>query len=193
MRWGFKAEARRLALEVRGEVGLDAYQRFDPYALAGEYGVPVWNFSELGDCDEGRAALAHFAQSSGVLSAMVVPLGTKRLILDNDAHPLVRRRSSISHEMAHILLEHPFSDVVVTADGCRAADTNLEDEVNCLAGELLIPHDAARREALRDSSDVQVATLYDVSEPFARMRMNWSGARRIASLTRARYAKSGKP
>lgn len=39
MKRGFKTEARKLALELRDELGLDAYGKFDPYALAAEYGI----------------------------------------------------------------------------------------------------------------------------------------------------------
>jgi hypothetical protein len=36
MQRGFKTEARKLALELRAELHLDAYERFDPYELAEE-------------------------------------------------------------------------------------------------------------------------------------------------------------
>ena len=45
MRRGFKTEAKKLALEIRAELGLEASARFDPYALALEYGIPVYPVS----------------------------------------------------------------------------------------------------------------------------------------------------
>lgn len=60
MRRGFKTEAKRLALELRSEIGLDAHAPFDPYAFAAEYGIPVVQLSDLED--EVRA---HFLRAEG--------------------------------------------------------------------------------------------------------------------------------
>lgn len=186
MRRGFKTEARKLALELRAELGLDAFQQFDPYALAAEYGVPVFTLSDLGQDPEAGPAAAHYTQSgSATFSAALVPVGSNRFILDNDGHDSKRRRNSLSHEMSHLVLEHPFGQVLLTADGYRAFSPDSEDEANCLGGELLIPYTAAERAARLDWSDEQVADAYDVSIPLARMRMNLSGARKVIANKRA--------
>ncbi len=72
MRRGFKTEARKLALEIRSEVGLDTYGKFDPYALAGEYGIPIYRLSDLGRDLAARAAAAHYAQDGSLGSADVI-------------------------------------------------------------------------------------------------------------------------
>lgn len=186
MRRGFKTDAQKLALELRAELGLDAYGPFDPYALAREYGVPVFSLSDLGRDPEATAAAAHYTKNGSVtFSAALVPVGSKRLILDNDGHDPKRRRNSVSHEMSHLVLEHEFSHVLLTADGYRAFSPDREDEANWLGGELLIPYAAAERAARLDWSDEQVAEAYDVSVPLARMRMNVSGARKVVANKRA--------
>ncbi|GLW70193.1 hypothetical protein Kpho02_24920 [Kitasatospora phosalacinea] len=50
---------------------------------------------------------------------------------------------------------------------------------------------AAIEVAFRDWTDEQVATRFDVSIEFARMRMNASGARTIVSRARAKQRRSG--
>lgn len=40
-RYGFKAEAERLALEVRRELGLGTYAGLNPWTLADHLGIPV--------------------------------------------------------------------------------------------------------------------------------------------------------
>jgi len=121
MRRGFKIEARKLALELRAELGLDAYEQFDPYALADEYGIRVFRLGELSEDQAAREAAAHYTQGhSAVFSAALVPIGHKRFILDNDGHDPRRRRNSVSHEMSHLVLEHEFSQVLLTSDGCPA-------------------------------------------------------------------------
>src|SRR5215469_2665868 len=128
MRRGFKTEARKLALELRAELGLDAYGQFDPYALAREYGIPVFRLSDLGQDRAARDAAAHYAQDcSATFSAALVPAGSTRLILDNDAHDPRRRRNSVSHEMSHLVLEHEFSQVLLTGDGYRAFSPDNEE------------------------------------------------------------------
>ena len=191
MRRGFKTEARKLALEIRSEVGLDTYGKFDPYALAGEYGIPIYRLSDLGRDLAARAAAAHYAQDgSATFSAALVPAGSVRMILENDAHDPRRRRNSVSHEMSHLVLEHEFSQVLLTSDGYRAFSPDKEEEADWLGGELLIPYAAAERAARLDWDDEHVADAYDVSIPLARMRMNYSGARRVVANKRAYRAQT---
>jgi hypothetical protein len=188
MRRGFKTEAKKLALGVRAELGLGASARFDPYALAHEYGIPVYSLSELAQHEDMRHAGAHYAlDRPSTFSAALVPLGNGRFILDNDYHAPVRRRNSVSHEMSHVLLEHAFTSILLTCDGCRSIDRDKEGEADWLAGELLIPYAAAERAARLDLTDEQVAQMFDVSTQLAAMRMNYSGARIIVARKR-RYA-----
>lgn len=177
MRRGFKAEARRLALEVRQELGLSAEARLDPYQLAELYGIRVIRLSEL-DCIE---AIAHFSQvRPDVFSGAVLPMGSAIVMIENDTHLEVRRRSTVSHEMSHVLLEHPFDAAVVGLDDCRSSNSkDREDEATWLAGELLIPSEEARRLAIAGVSEQHVAQHFNVSVDMARWRMNVSGGHAI--------------
>jgi hypothetical protein len=189
MRRGFKENAKRLALEVRAEIGLGPLDRLDPRALADEYGIPIYTVSGLASaCDP---AVGDWINGAGqaAFSAALVPCGTARFIVDNDLHALTRRMSSIAHEMAHILCEHQFAEVLVTADGCRAASREDEAQADWLGGELLIPYTAAVAAARAGWHDQQVADAYGVSPRRAAMRMNASGARMIVHRQRAARAR----
>ncbi len=87
--------------------------------------------------------------------------------------------------MAHLVLEHKFGQILLAADGCRAISRDKEEEADWLGGELLIPYTAAERAARLDWDDEQVADAYNVSIPLARMRMNYSGARKVVANSRA--------
>lgn len=192
MRRGFKAFAQRLAVEVRAELGLGEFERLNPCDLAAEYGIPIYTVGELAAaCDP---AVAEWVKGSGqgVFSAALVPVGTGRFIIDNDLHAPTRRASSIAHEMAHILCDHRFTEVLITADGCRAASREDEEQADWLGGELLIPERAAVRAARADWTDQQVADAYGVSPQRAAMRMNASGARRRVSRERTARARAGR-
>jgi Zn-dependent peptidase ImmA (M78 family) len=185
VRHGFKAHAKRLALEVRGEIGLDPHDPLDPRDLAEAYGVPIYAVSTLvAACDP---AVVEWVNGPGkdVFSAALVPVGTGRFIVDNDLHALTRRASSIAHEMAHVLCEHQFTEVLITAEGCRTASREDEEQADWLGGELLITEDAAVRAARAGWTDQEVADTYGVSRQRAAMRMNASGARQRVGRERA--------
>jgi hypothetical protein len=141
VRRGFKEEAKRLVLETRAELGLGSNEPLNPRDLANLYGISIVPLHELSAYGCSSEALAHFAKERQVtFSAAIVPLGTARFIIENSAHAYTRRRVSIAHEMAHVILEHDFSTALLTLDGCRALDKEVEGEADRLGGELLIPY-----------------------------------------------------
>lgn len=181
-----KAACKRLAAEVRAEVGLSAMDALDPWRLAQEYGISVVALSELPVADHVRE---HFADvRPEVFSGALVPLGQGVVIVENDAHADVRRRSTMGHELAHVLGEHKFGASLVNERGCRLADQVQEEEAAEIAGELLVPFDAAKLLARRRATNEEVALQFGVSVDLARWRMDATGARLIA---RRRAAASG--
>jgi hypothetical protein len=182
MRRGFKAEAKRLALELRRELGLNAHEPFDPYAFAELYGIKVIRLSEL-----SGPARDHFLRSSGsALSGALIPVATGAVILENDAQPKSRRRTTICHELAHLVLGHEFA-VSLTADERKCGlGGEQEAEADWLSGEMLIPYDGAFRLARGNATDEMAAGAFGVSLAVARWRMNHSGARTVVRRSQAR-------
>ncbi|MFG1646342.1 ImmA/IrrE family metallo-endopeptidase [Amycolatopsis sp. NPDC049252] len=178
---------RKVAAEERAELGLSRLASLDPYLLAEEHGIRVYPIDELGDCARADAAIRHYTSvRSKIWSAAIIPVGSSRIIIENTAHSEARRRASLAHELAHHLLEHAFTEVLTTEDGCRRFDLVKEKEAKFLSGQLLIPDEAAKRAAFDDRTNAQIAAAYGVSEPFAQMRM--SGARVMAQHARAKQA-----
>ncbi|BBY17124.1 ImmA/IrrE family metallo-endopeptidase [Mycolicibacterium litorale] len=173
-----KAACKRLAGEVRTELGLDTMQALDPWQLAELYGVRVL---ALGSLPLDQAVRDHFHNvRPHAFSGALLPHRNGAIIIENDAHPLARRRSTMSHEMAHVIGEHKFDTSLVNERGCRTADRLQEDEAAEISAELLVPSDAARRLARQKASDDEVALRFGVSIELARWRMNATGARIIA-------------
>lgn len=184
-----KKAAQELALEVRAELDLEPHDPLDPYALAEVYGIPVVRLSEVVNLP--ASTVAHFATLTVARwSAALVPDGTARFILDNDHHPRRRRRVSIAHEMAHLLWEHEFVDILLADDGCLASDPGQEEEADRLSHELMVPSSAAHDVAKLGWTDLDVANHFGVSELYARMRMDRSGARRRAAHAVAKASRS---
>lgn len=183
MRRGFKTEAKRLALELREELGADAHVPFDPYAFAVNYGIDVVELSTL-----DTEARHHFLKADGSsFSGALIPVGTGMVILENDAQPRARRRTTMCHEIAHVVLEHSFGISFADERKCGLGGDQ-EDEADWLSGEMLIPYDGAFRLARANAPDIQVAGVFDVSLAVARWRMNGSGARRVAQRVRAKWS-----
>lgn len=181
-RRGFKAEAERLALTVRDELGVGAFRRLVPGELAEHLGIPVLTLSELATVArrvEGLVVAAELllGEEADALSAVTVFAGTRRMVVHNEAHNLGRQASNVSHELAHGLLLHPPAPVV-DSRGCRHWNGPVEEEANYLAGALLIPGKAARGAVSRGLSLEQVADSFGCSIEMARWRINVTGAGR---------------
>jgi hypothetical protein len=179
-----RADAKRLAAEVRLDAGFRPAQSFDPWGFADHYGVPVVPISDSGCAPE---ALAHFRElRAEVLSAVLVPDGTGWVILENDSHDTRRRRSNLSHELGHMVCEHQGVSLLSPDGQCRMADEGKEWEAHEIMGELLVPSAEAIRLAVRGHSDTAIAEHFQVSPQMARWRVNVSGARTIARRSSSR-------
>ncbi len=137
-----------------------------------------------------HAVRDHFHRSGRRSSPARCSHRTGAVIVENDAHPLARRRSTMGHEMAHVVGEHKFGTSLVNERGCRMANKVQEDEAAEISGELLIPFEAAKRLARRKATDEEVALRFGVSPDMARWRMDATGARLIAARRAAAYRKA---
>lgn len=180
---------QQVAEEERANFGVGDFEPFDPYGLAKEYGIPVYSLSDLADDPAAVEAVTHFSTDGARRwSAALIPVGAGRIIIENDTHAAVRRRSSIGHELGHHLLEHPFDSLTLSDDKCRRFNAAREKEATFFSGRLLICDAAAKRAAFREWPDEQVADHYRVSVQFARMRMH--GVRVMAQRALAKQAQA---
>lgn len=193
-RWT-QREMAKMAAEERAALGLDLMDALDPYILAEEWGVSVYPISVLGEDDCLIETIRHFTTTSAKRwSAALIPVGTGRVIIENDSHQLVRRRSSVAHEMAHHLLEHEFPEGVLNEDHDKLYSKAVEKQALYLSGELLAPTPACKKLAFRGVDNPRVAAQFNVSTQFAQMQMK--GPRNyakhaLAKQERARW--NGRP
>lgn len=181
-RRGFKADAERLALSTRRELGLGAYGRLNPLNLAEHLGIPVMSLSALaersGDPDVQEAVATLTTTEVDSVSALTVVKDSARAVVYNDAHSTARTANSITHECCHGLLLHPPAPAL-DHQGCRAWNADHEDEASYLAGALLIPAKAAWSIARQRLPLDSAAEDYGCSEGLVRWRVNITGARRL--------------
>lgn len=184
---GFKAQANRIAAEVRTEMDLAPLDPLDPLFLAEHLAIPAWPLSHM--AKEIPDVVEHFSSvDSGAFSAVTVFRGTRRQIIYNDSHSRGRQNSDLSHECAHGLLQHaprPAFD----GTGCRDWNGDEEDEANFLGAALLVTEEAALSVVRREMELGQAAQFYGVSRALMRWRINATGAaKRVARSRRARLA-----
>lgn len=185
MRRGFKTEAKEIARQVRGDLGLGMTDRIDPWRLAERIGIPVFPLSDFRE--DAKGAFRQFSGSGrSVFSAVTVFDGNRRLIVHNDFHSAARQASNLCHELAHGLLLHPPTPALDDR-GCRFWSKEIEEEANWLSGVLLVPDEAAIAVVKKGIGLAYAATLYGVSKEMMQFRINLSGARkRVRRFSRRR-------
>ena len=184
LRRGFKAEAERLALAVREELGMDVTDPFDCLALADHLAIPVVSLVDMVKFGASDASVARLSCAGTEFSALTVCAGAARLIVYNPSHPPGRRANSLAHELSHILLEHS-PGPALDESGCRRWDGVCEAEADWLAGCLLVPREGALRLLLQNRSPASIAAHYRVSRKLFEWRANHTGVvRQLTSVGR---------
>jgi Zn-dependent peptidase ImmA (M78 family) len=152
-------ECEEIALEARGDIGLQAEHRLDPEALAEHLAIDLRSLiAYASDLPEEVSHLTEEARSA--FSAVTVYRERKRMIVFNPAHSPRRHVNTIAHELAHVLLEHQPTQLF-DANGQRVWIASDEVEADYLAGALLVP-----RSAVRPVMDRMGGNLVDAAEHF---------------------------
>jgi len=181
MRRGFKAEAERLAAQVRTELGLGLYRPMDIKALARHVGAQLRAADEL-------ASLAKLeeleALQPGAFSACTFDFGARKVIVVSPLATEQRRRSDASHEASHLLLDHKVREVEQLGGlSFFTCDPDEEQEANWLAGCLLLPRDLLVRSLKRGLDAAAIAEANTVSLQMANFRLRATGAERQAAAS----------
>lgn len=185
---GFKAEAERISMEVRLELGLSSNDCLPCVDLATHLEIPVIALTDLLDSGADPVWVRLLQGNGAKFSALTVVDGTRRLIVFNQRHPPGRRANSLAHELSHTLLDHPPRPAIGDG-GCRRWDTEVESEADWLAGALLVPRDGALRWHRDGRSIADGAIHFGVSEALFSWRLNHTGiTRQVQSWRRTRLS-----
>ena len=104
LRRGFKAEAERISLGLRNEMGLNKYSPLDAFELSKHLGISIYTPQELGLEEELIKILT--GPSSGWSAFTLINKRGKKVIVHNDKHHIHRQQSNIMHELSHIICKH---------------------------------------------------------------------------------------
>ena len=179
---GFKTQAKGLAAEVRGELGVGPFDRLDPHALADHLSIQTIRLSDL--AAESKGAQFFLTDDSASLSAVTVFDGHRRMIAYNDSHPMTRQNSDLAHELGHALLLHDPMPALDGLTGCRTWNDAIEEEATWLSGELLVTRPMALAIARGRVAEQAACQRLGVSAQMLDWRLNMTGARRQAARER---------
>ena len=185
MRRGFKSWCERTSGDYRSQLGLDLADALEPRELADHIGVLVWTPLDVpGLSTHSIEQLTAIDPSSW--SAVTVAAGGHNLIIVNSAHAPTRQRSSLAHELAHVVLNHRPAEARVSEEGFLFRDhydTEQEEEADWLGGALLLPRDGLLSVYRRYSSSEVIGQHFGVSTKFVDWRLRMTGI--LLQATRA--------
>ena len=177
MRRGLKAWCERVSEEYRNELGIPLSASLEPVVLAKHLSLLVWEPKDIPGLPDW--VLNHLTVvDSDSWSAVTLNVGNESVIIVNSSHAPTRRRSSIAHEIAHLLLKHDPARIDVSPNGyllLNSYEGEQETEANWLAGSLLVPRQGLMS-AYRSSQDSQVlANRFGVSKDLIQWRVRMTG------------------
>jgi Zn-dependent peptidase ImmA (M78 family) len=173
MRRGFKAEAERLATQVRSAAHIGPLGKLDVERLAEHVGASVRAADEL----VSRSKLERLEQiQPGAFSAATFDLNGRIVIVTNPLAEEERRRSDVSHEVAHLLLNHQVKEIEqIGKMSFFTCDADEEQEATWMAGCLLLPRELLLRSLQRGMDADGIAAANTVSTQMANFRLRTTG------------------
>jgi len=173
---GFKTWCEEVSVKIRKEMKLTSSQPLDPYSLADHLGVLIWQADKISGLSENslRILLEDDPES---WSAVTLFINSQYLIILNSTHRKGRQSNTITHEIAHILLEHKPARIDVSPQGLllNTYDKGQEQEADWLGGALLLPRDALLFIKKHYTNMKQASELYGVSSQLLEYRLNITG------------------
>ncbi|MYI06919.1 MAG: ImmA/IrrE family metallo-endopeptidase [Gemmatimonadetes bacterium] len=185
MRRGFKSWCETASRDYRSQLGLGLADRLEPRDLAHHLGVLVLTPQELPGLSN-RAIVQLTKVDPRSWSAATVAARGRHLVVLNSAHAPTRQRNSLTHELAHVVLNHRPANARVSEEGFLFRDhydAEQEEEADWLAGALLLPREGLLSAYRRTSSSEVIGRIYGVSTKLVDWRLRMTGI-----LTQARRA-----
>lgn len=186
---GFKSWAERISAGIRRDLHLGPSEPLPPETLAEYLDVTLWTPRDVPDLSREVVAQLLDVDPRG-WSATAQEVEGRAVIVYNPRHSRGRQAADITHELAHLLLGHEPSTIIVSHDGAiamRSYNRSQEDEASWLAACLLLPRIALLPRVRAGKSASDIAAEFGVSEPLAAYRIRICGVdAQVRALARRR-------
>ena len=186
MRRGFKSWCENASGEYRAHLGLELADPLDPRDLARHLNVLVWTPHDVPRLSNRSIDQLTRVDPNSWSAVTVAAGGGQNLVIVNSAHAPTRQRSSLAHELAHVILNHRPASTRVSEKGFLFRDhydAEQEEEADWLAGALLLPRGGLLSVYRRTSSSEVIGRILGVSPKLVDWRLRMTGI-----LTQARRA-----
>lgn len=174
---GFKAWAERTSLALRKELSVGIDEPLLPTRLASHLDILVWIPKDIPGLPQEVLRQLTDKDPWG-WSAISCEVNGLNLIIYNPRKSKARQASDITHELAHIILDHRPSTLIMSDSAnvsMRTFDHKQEEEADWLAWCLLLPRDGLVRAKIQKLSIQEIADLYGVSNTLVNFRLNMTG------------------
>jgi Zn-dependent peptidase ImmA (M78 family) len=173
---GFKTNAEKTADELRSAIRARSDQPLDLKALAEHVGARIVAADELVPIE--RLEEIERLQAFG-FSACTFEVSGRVVVVYNPLRKPDRRASDITHELAHLILEHDLSEVQYL-DGVpfRTCRPDQEEEATTLGGTILLPRKLLLAAARDGLTQEDLARRLGLTTDMARYRWNITGVER---------------
>ncbi len=180
MRRGFKAWCETTSAEIRSSIGLSLSESFRPELFAKDLGIEVWKPEDVPDLAPSSIEQLTVVDKDS-WSAVTIRDGENTIIIVNSAHARTRQRSSLSHELAHLILDHTPDRIDLSPDGhllLSSFERENEEEADWLSATLLVPR-AGLLSRYRITEDLkELAIHFEVSRKLLEWRLRTTGIRK---------------
>jgi len=174
---GFKSWAERTAATLRRELDLGPLAPIDPFRVAAFLGVDVRTPREIPNLPADVIDPLLEGDPFG-WSAVSLAINGGGLLIYNPRKSKGRRASDIMHELAHFLLDHKPTTIIMSEEldlAIRSFDKKQEDEANWLGWAVLLPRDAIVTCLRRRMNVSAIAEEYGVTEDLVTFRKRITG------------------
>jgi Zn-dependent peptidase ImmA (M78 family) len=180
----FVRHLERAGHRLRSRLALSAFAALDPLSLIGTYDeMHTADLVDLfGSEHPGMDVLRAHSQAWSAIAYREKP--GPWLIVSNPWHAETRRRASMMEEVAHIVLEHKptrLEPCELTGLPKRTYTRSKEKEAYGVAGAALVPFNGLVPLLRNGDTAETIAARYGVSVELANMRINVTGARKVAA------------
>lgn len=181
LRHGFKAEAERISLRLRQEMGLKDYSPLDAFELAEHLSIPIFSPAGLG---LSQTDINHLLGSSGWSAFTIINKRGVKVVVHNNLQSNPRQQSNIMHELSHILCKHSNASTVDLykeynlPSYMREFDESQEAEAIYLGGCLQLPRASLLWSIGSQSmSKKEISGYYTASSEMVTFRINTTGVK----------------
>ena len=176
---GFKSNAEKTAIALRGELGLSAFDPLCGFKLAEHLNVKIFTPSEIFPPETVIDDLV--GPDKGWSALTMKTGGDSTIIIHNHTHAPQRQQSNIMHELAHIICRHKQPEKhrdIELPFFMREFDPKQEEEANYLGSTLQITREGLLWALKKRMELTQIAEHYNASPSMVTLRINSTGVKR---------------